>query len=77
MGKPFLNPFEFSQGSGQLNWGVRLHSSLVAGRKMISYLHMGKIHVVTTSPDYGKNEIQKEKHKLHLPAYESASWINN
>lgn len=66
MQKTFLNPFEFSQGSGQLNWGVRLHSSLVAGRKVISYLNTGKIHVAATSPDYGKNEIQKEKHKLHL-----------
>lgn len=38
MGRPFPISFEFSQASGQLNWGLRYCGFLLAKRKAISYL---------------------------------------
>lgn len=47
-----------------------LQLSLSQKKSDLAFDHCGKSHFVTASPDYGKNEIQREKHKLHLPAYE-------
>lgn len=58
-----------------MSWAIKLgceglQLTLSQKKSDLTFDHYGKTHFVTASPDYGKNEIQREKHKLHLPAYE-------